>query len=92
MEDAESALTAVEVYVSDHGGEIIMSTDFQSFLGEKVIFWQTAPHATPNYNGLVERSIQSVKAMMQVLHIQSQKATLTGPLQQRLRKCCTTES
>jgi transposase InsO family protein len=72
MENAESAPGAVEVYVSDHGGETIMSNDFQEFLGAKGIFWQTAPRATPNYNGLVERSIQSLKAMMRVLHIQSQ--------------------
>ena len=66
MENAESAPSAVEVYVSDHGGETIISADFQDFLGAKGIFWQTAPRATPNYNGLVERSIQSLKAMMRV--------------------------
>ena len=52
MENAECAPTAVEVYVSDHGGEAMVSRDFQQFL--------------------VERSLQSLKATMCVLHIQSQ--------------------
>ena len=57
IEIAESALSAVEGYVSDYGGETIMSKNFQDFPGPKGIFWKTAPRATPNYNGLVERSI-----------------------------------
>ena len=48
-----------EVYVSDHGGDTIMSNYFQRFLEEKGIYWQTAPRNTPNDNGLVERNIQS---------------------------------
>ena len=80
LENAECHPDAIEVYVSDHGGETIMSTDFQQFLLSKGIFWQTAPRATPNYNSIVERSIQSKKAMMRTFHIQSQLSWGYWPL------------
>ena len=80
LENAECHPDAIEVYVSDHGGETIMSTDFQQFLLSKGIFWQTAPRATPDYNAVVERSIQSKKAMMHTLHIQSQLSWGYWPL------------
>ena len=60
-----------ETYVSDHGGETIMSLEFQKFLSDKGIFWQTAPRHTPNFNGLVERNIQTKQAIQRALHIQS---------------------
>ena len=71
LENTDEVPERTEVYVSDHGGDTIMSLTFQKFLEAHGIFWQTAPRHTPNYNGLVERNIQTKKAIQRALHIQS---------------------
>ena len=65
LENTDKVPECTEVYVSDHGGDTIMSLSFQQFLESKGIFWQT------NYNGLVERNIQSKNAIQRALHAQS---------------------
>ena len=55
MENADRPPEGIEIYQSDHGGEVIMSTEFRAFLDERGIFWRTAPRRTPNYHGIVER-------------------------------------
>ena len=64
LENTDDVPEHTETYVSDHGGDTIMYSDFQRFLSEKDIFGrQTAPRHTPNYNGLVERNIQTKQAI-----------------------------
>ena len=46
-----------------HGGETIMSNDFQDFLAHNGIFWQTGPRNTPNYNAIGEHNIQTLKGI-----------------------------
>ena len=43
LHNAECYPSRIQVYVSDHGGETIMSTDFQNFLQDHGIFWQSGP-------------------------------------------------
>ena len=69
LENTDEVPERTETYVSDHGGETIMSLEFQRFLSDKGIFWQTAPRHTPNFNGLVERNIQTKQAIQRALHI-----------------------
>ena len=57
-----------------------MSTDFQTFLQENGIFWQSGLRNTPNYNALVEQNIQTKKAMVRALHLQSQLSVGYWPL------------
>ena len=57
MENADCPPEGVEIHNSDHGGEVIASKDFQQWLGQRGIFWRSAPRITPNYNGVVERNI-----------------------------------
>ena len=59
-----------------------MSTEFQDFLQDidNGIFWQSGPRNTPNYNALVERNIQTKKAMVRALHLQSQLSEGYWPL------------
>ena len=80
LENTDEVPERTEVYVSDHGGDTIMSLSFQQFLERKGIFWQTAPRRTPNYNGLVERNIQSKNAIQRALHAQSGLSTSYWPL------------
>ena len=71
LESTDKVLERTEVYVSNHGKDTILSHYFQQFLKVHGIFWQTAPCSTPNYNLIVERNIQTKKAIQQALHIQS---------------------
>ena len=71
MENADRPPEGIEIYQSDHGGEMIMSTELRAFLDERGIFWRTAPRRTPNYNGVVERHIQSKNNMMRTFIQQS---------------------
>ena len=71
LENTDEVPERTETYVSDHNGETIMSTEFQHFLEQRGIFWQSAPRNTPNYNSVVERNIQSKNAIQRALHIQS---------------------
>ena len=76
LENAEIYPRRIYGYVSDHGGDTIMSTSFQEFLRDRGSYWQTAPRETPNYNALVERNIQTKKSIMRSLHYQSQQGDL----------------
>ena len=80
LENTDEVPERTEVYVSDHGGDTIMSLDFQQFLSSKGIFWQSAPRNTPNYNGLVERNIRTKGAIKRALHAQSGLSMRFWPL------------
>ena len=64
MENADRPPEGIEIYQSDHGVKVIMSTEFRAFLDERGIFWRTAPRRNPSYNGVVKRHIQSKTNMM----------------------------
>ena len=80
LENSEYHVKCIQGYVTDHGGDTIMSHNLQDFLRDKGIYWQTAPRETPNYNAMVERNIQTKKALMRTLHFQSQLGDSYWPL------------
>ena len=59
MENANRTPELIEVYQSDHGGEVIASTEFRAWLDEQGISCRTAPMWTPTYNSAVEQQIQT---------------------------------
>ena len=62
LENSEYHVKCIQGYVTDDGGDTIMSHNLQDFLRDRGIYWQTAPRETPNYNAMVKRNIQTKKA------------------------------
>ena len=60
--------------------QIMVGTNFQNLLQANGIFWQSGPRNTPQYNAVVERNVQTKKAMVRALHLQSQLSGGYWPL------------
>ena len=43
MHNADQPPEGVEIYNSDHGGDVIMSNEFKAWLDDRGIFWRSAP-------------------------------------------------
>ena len=80
LHNAECYPLRIQVYVLDHGGETILSTEFQIFLQDHGIYILAIRSKAPNYNAIVERNIQTKKAMVRGLHLQSQLSGGYWPL------------